>query len=98
MIRAHEIPDAMHVLADPRRQVYDPLGTVRVSKLKLMTGVVPALRALAEGHVPSLTRSDMQRLGADAVVDAEGEIVFLHAASSPDDRVDPRRLTAALER
>jgi hypothetical protein len=37
--------------------------------------------------VPKLTRADMLRLGADAAVDASGEIVLLHVASSPDDRL-----------
>lgn len=96
VIRDHEIPDALHVLADPKRQVYDPLGTTRVSKLELMTGILPALRALADGHVPSLTSADMQRLGADAAVDAEGEVVRLHVATSPDDRLAPAELVAAL--
>ena len=67
-----------------------------MSKLRLATGILPALRAAADGHLPSLTSADMQRLGADAAVDADGEIVLLHRATSPDDRLDPAALQAAL--
>lgn len=97
VVRAGDVPDALHVLADPRRTVYDPLGTTRMSKLGLVTKqIVPAVKALAQGEIAKATRSDMQRLGADVAVDADGEIVFIHRATSPDDRVDPRTLIAAL--
>ena len=97
LLRGHEMPDALHVLADPRRQVYDGLGTTRMSKLALMTSqLVPGAKALAKGEIPQATRSDMQRLGADAAVRADGEIALLHLATSPDDRLDPAELIAAL--
>jgi hypothetical protein len=97
LLAQHEPPDALHVLADPRRQVYDPLGTTRMSKLALLTTqVVPGAKALAKGELPQATRSDMQRLGADVAVRADGEIALLHRATSPDDRLDPAALIAAL--
>lgn len=97
VLRGHDLPDALHVLADPRRQVYDGLGTTRMSKLGLVTKqIVPAVKALAQGEIAKATRADMQRLGADVVVDADGEVVFIHRATSPDDRVDPRELVAHL--
>jgi hypothetical protein len=97
LLAQHEPPDALHVLADPRRQVYDPLGTTRMSKLALLTTqVVPGAKALAKGELPQATRSDMQRLGADVAVRADGEIALLHRATSPDDRLDPAELIAAL--
>lgn len=97
LLEAHEMPAALHVLADPRRAVYDPLGTTRMSKLALVTTqIVPGAKALAKGEIPQATRSDMQRLGADVAVGADGEIALLHRATSPDDRLDPAELIAAL--
>jgi hypothetical protein len=97
VIRGSEIPEALHVLADPRRQVYDPLGTTRIAWLSLgLSSVEAGVRALAAGELPKATRADMQRLGADAAVRADGEIALLHRATSPDDRLDPADLIAAL--
>jgi hypothetical protein len=97
VIRGSEIPEALHVLADPRRKVYDPLGTTRISLLDLsLSSALAGARALAAGELPKATRADMQRLGADAAVRADGEIALLHRATSPDDRLDPADLIAAL--
>jgi hypothetical protein len=97
VVRSSEIPDALYVLADPRRRVYDPLGTTRISWLSLgLSSVGSGVKALAAGELPKATRADMQRLGADAVVRADGEIALLHRATSPDDRLDPAGLIAAL--
>jgi hypothetical protein len=97
VIRGSEIPEALHVLADPKRQVYDPLGTTRISLIALsLASAVAGAKALAAGELPKATRADMQRLGADAAVLADGEIALLHPATSPDDRLDPAELIAAL--
>jgi hypothetical protein len=85
------------VLADPRAEVYKALGTRRQSPVPLVTkSLAGGLRSLREGMLPRATRADMLRLGADAAVDADGEIVLLHLADSPDDRLPPRELVAAL--
>jgi hypothetical protein len=98
VVRGSEIPDALHVLADPKRRVYDPLGTTRSSWLSLgLSSVEAGIRAVAAGELPKATRADMQRLGADAAVRADGEVALLHRATSPDDRLDPAELVAALE-
>jgi hypothetical protein len=97
VIRGSEIPEALHVLADPSREVYDPLGTTRIGWLSLgLSSVGSGVKALAAGELPKATRADMQRLGADAAVTADGEIALLHRATSPDDRLDPAELIAAL--
>jgi hypothetical protein len=97
LLRGNDMPDALHVFADPRRQVYDALGTTRMSRLELVTSqIVPGVKALAKGEVAKATRADMQRLGADAAVRADGEIALMHVATSPDDRLDPAELIAAL--
>ncbi|MEA2124238.1 MAG: hypothetical protein QOI80_1020 [Solirubrobacteraceae bacterium] len=97
VLRGQNLPDALHVLADPRRQVYKPLGTTRMSAVGLVTSQIgPGLKALAKGEVAKATRADMQRLGADVAVRADGEIALLHVATSPDDRADPADLIAAL--
>ena len=94
--REAELPDAVTVLADPRRQVYDALGTRRISKLALLTSLPAGLDAALHGRLPHLTKSDMQRLGADVAVRADGEIARLHVASGPSDRVAVSELIAAL--
>ncbi len=97
VIRGSKIPEALHVLADPSRKVYDPLGTTRISVLDLSRrSVVASAKALAAGELPKATRADMRRLGADVAVRADGEIALLHRATDPDDRLDPAELIAAL--
>ena len=86
----------LDVLADPRAEVFKALGTQRQSPVKLVTTqALPALKSLREGMLPRATKADMLRLGADAAVDAEGEIVLLHVATSADDRLPPEQLAAA---
>lgn len=94
--RKAELPEGVLVLADPKRQVYDALGTKRVSRIALLTSVPAAFEAALHGRFPHLTSADMQRLGADAAVTADGEIATLHVATSPEDRVRAADLIAAL--
>lgn len=89
----------LDVMADPRASVFTALGTKRASPIPLVTrSVIGGLKSLREGMLPHATKADMLRLGADAAVDAEGEIVLLHVASSADDRLPPEDLIAALRR
>lgn len=90
------LPADVTVLADPRRHVYDALGTKRISKLALLKSLPAGLDAARRGRLPHLTRSDMQRLGADVAVRADGEIARLHVATSPADRLATAELIAAL--
>ena len=87
----------LDVLADPGASVFKALGTERASPVGLVTkGLTGAVRSLREGMVPRATKADMLRLGADAAVDASGEIVLLHLAADADDRLAPERLVAAV--
>jgi hypothetical protein len=85
------------VLSDPRAEVYKALGTRRQSPVPLVAkSLAGGLRSLREGMLPRATRADMLRLGADAAVDGNGEILLLHLAESADDRLPPEELIAAL--
>ena len=88
-VDAHpDVADGLRVVADADGVVYRALGTRRQDPVRLIGGsVLAGLKSARQGLVPKLTRADMLRLGADAAVDASGEIVLLHVASSPDDRV-----------
>ena len=85
------------VLADPRAEVYEALGTKRTSPVPLVArSLAGGLRSLREGMLPRATRADMLRLGADVAVGPDGEIALLHVATSADDRLPPEELIAAL--
>jgi hypothetical protein len=85
------------VLADPRAEVFEALGTERTSPVSLLArSVGGGVRALREGMLPRATRADMLRLGADAAVTANGEVALLHRSTSADDRLAPEELIAAL--
>lgn len=87
----------LDVLADPRAGVFKAIGTERASPVGLITkGMAGAVKSLRQGLVPHATKADMLRLGADAAVDAEGEIVLLHLAKDADDRLPPERLVSGL--
>ena len=95
---ADGLPDDLVVVADARATLYKDLGTRRKSGyLSLLRGSVgPALTSARQGILPKPTRADMLRLGADAAVGPDGEIVTLHLAETPDDRVPMTELVAAL--
>ena len=57
-----------------------------------------ALKSAREGIFAKPTRADMLRLGADVAVDADGDILLLHLAGSPDDRLPIADLIAAIDR
>lgn len=95
--QADDLPEDLVVVSDPDASLYEDLGTERASAAKLLVGgIVPGLKALREGRVAKATKADMQRLGADVAVGADGEIARLHLASSPDDRLPFGELVAAL--
>jgi hypothetical protein len=57
------------------------------------------MRALLAGERPSVTKGDdTMQLGADVVVDRDGQIAFLHLASDAADRTPPDDLVAVLRR
>lgn len=87
----------LDVLADPEATVFEALGTERASPVGLIyKGLRGGIASLRQGIVPKATKADMLRLGADAAVDAKGEIVLLHRAADADDRLAPEDLIAAL--
>jgi hypothetical protein len=92
------IPRDLPVVADETGDLYRGLGTNRPDWYKLIFGggFEPMRRARAAGFRAKASRSDMRRLGADIVIDAEGEIRFLHLAETADDRVDPSELLREL--
>ena len=92
------LPDEIDVLADPDATLYDALGTQRKSGyLSLMRGQIgPVLKSAREGKFARPTSADMLRLGADVAVGADGEILKLHLATSPEDRLEIRELREAL--
>ncbi len=97
-VDAHpDVADGLRVVADEKAVVYRALGTRRQDPVRLLGGsVLAGLKSARQGLVPKLTRADMLRLGADAAVDAAGNIVLPHVASSPDDRLPIEDLIGAL--
>jgi hypothetical protein len=87
------------VVADPERVLYTALGARRPKPTWVLRPRVAAsgLRALLAGERVSVTRGDdALQLGADVVVDQEGQIAFLHLASDATDRTPPGELIAVL--
>ena len=76
------------VVADPDAEVFESLGTIRQNPVSLMTKAIGGgIKSAREGIFPKPTRADVLRLGADAAVDAHGNILLLHLADSADDRL-----------
>ena len=89
------------VIADPERTLYQALGARRPTPLWVLRPRVASagLRALLAGERISVTRGDdTLQLGADVVLDRDGQIAFLHRASDPADRTPPEELIAALRK
>jgi len=87
------------VIADPRRTLYKALGARRPKPLWLLRPRVATagMRAIIAGERPSVTKGDdTLQLGADVVVDKDGEIAFLHLATDAADRTPPEELVAVL--
>ena len=87
------------VIADPQRVLYDVLGARRRAPLWLLRPrvVTAGLRALiARERVGWTPGDDTLQLGADIVVDRDGQIAFLHVAADAADRVRPEELLAVL--
>ena len=92
------MPADYRVVADPDAEVYEALGTVRQNPVSLMTKAIGGgIRSAREGIIAKPTRADMLRLGADAAVDAEGNIILLHVAGSADDRLPIADLVDAID-
>lgn len=87
------------VIADPECTLYAALGARRPAPLwalrpRVMTAGV---RALLAGERVGVTRGDdTLQLGADVVVDRDGQIAFIHLASDAADRTPPEELVAVL--
>lgn len=97
--RRHE-PDLAHLpaVADEECVVYEALGTRRTSYLHLARrNTATTVREVLRGNAPRLTSADMLRLGADAVVGADGRIAALHVGTDAADRMPVDRLLGCLE-
>jgi hypothetical protein len=89
------------VIADPERTLYQALGARRPKPLWVLRPRVAAagLRAVLARERVSVTRGDdTLQLGADVVVDQDGQIAFLHLASDAADRTPPEELISILRR
>ena len=89
------------VIADPERTLYKALGARRPKPLWVLRPRVAAagMRALLAGERVGVTSGDdTLQLGADVVVDQDGQIAFLHLASDAADRTPPEELIAVLRR
>ena len=87
------------VIADPERTLYKALGARRPKPLWVLRPRVAmaGMRAIIAGERPSVTKGDdTQQLGADVVVDKDGQIAFLHLAADAADRTPPEELVAVL--
>jgi len=89
------------VIADPERTLYDSLRARHPAPLWLLRPrvAIAGVRALMGDERPGWTPGDDTRqLGADVVVDRDGQIVYLHLASDAADRTPPEHLIAVLRR
>ena len=87
------------VIADPERTLYQALGARRPKPLWVLRPRVASagLRAVLAGERVSVTRGDdTLQLGADVVVDQDGQIAFLHLAADAADRTPPGELIAVV--
>lgn len=87
------------VIADPDRTLYKALGARRPKPLWVLRPRVATagVRALLAGDRPSVAKGDdTQQLGADVVLDRDGQIVFLHLAADAADRTPPEALITVL--
>ena len=87
------------MIADPERTLYEALGARRPKPLWVLRPRVASagLRALLAGERVSVTRGDdTLQLGADVVVDENGQIAFLHLAADAADRTPPDELVAVV--
>ncbi len=83
------------VIADPGRTLYKALGARRPKPLWVLRPRVAwaGTRAVLAGERPSVAKGDdTWQLGADVVVDRDGQIAFLHLASDAADRTPPAEL------
>ena len=87
------------VIADPERTLYEALGARHPPPFWLLRPRVVAagVRALiARERVRWTSGDDTLQLGADVVVDRNGDIAYLHLASDAADRTVPEDLVAVV--
>jgi len=87
------------VIADPDRTLYDAVGARRPAPFWLLRPRVmtAGLRALvARERIGFRSGDDTRQLGADVVIDRDGQIVFLHLAADAADRTPPEEILALL--
>ena len=87
------------VIADPEHTLYAALGARRPAPFWLLRPRVATagLRALiARERIGWTPGDDKLQLGADVVVDRDGQVAFLHLAADASDRSPPEKLIARL--
>ena len=87
------------VIADPEHTLYAALGARRPAPFWLLRPRVATagLRALiARERIGWTSGDDTRQLGADVVIDRDGQIAFLHLAADAADRTLPEEILAVL--
>ena len=86
------------VVADPERRLYEALGLERgtIRQVWSLGTLKMYARLLKRGRHLARTREDTRQLGADVVVDADGQIVKIFRPASPDARPSVDELLAVL--
>lgn len=90
-----ELQLGLEMFADPERALYEALGFGRgsVRRVWLHPRVwMRYARLLAGGARLRAAEGDTLQLGGDAVVDADGRLVWIHRSTGPEDRPSMTRL------
>ncbi len=98
--RHHGVPDAIRLVADPERRVYDAFGIDRGSWWRVWgpRTIRAYARLLGRGRRYHRHEGDSLQLGGDVVVGADGRVVEVFRPPDPDARPSVDELLAALAR
>jgi hypothetical protein len=88
------------LLTDPSWHTYRAygLGRASIARLLLSPRLWLAYAALLlKGRRPARPTEDVHELGGDALVDAEGNLAWIHRSASVDDRPSPAEILRRVE-
>ncbi|MCW2925126.1 MAG: AhpC/TSA antioxidant enzyme, partial [Thermoleophilia bacterium] len=97
------LPTEFVVVADADQSLYDAFGTLRLERardlrVRARNLLTTGLRHVLRGGRLKRPGQDLLQLGGDAVVDADGQVAWLHRAARPDDRVPVDELATHMHR